>query len=154
MSERYASLHSNTSGLTDVVVRAMPGFAATAARICAVATVPTERVGERDRGLEDAELVHLQEPNALAEAVDHDGGRGHLGAKGISAVRPDDGDAGLEVAARERAVADGHAGDVGDGRARAVRQDADSRRGAQGHGLLIAVRSSGRARRAGRRRAG
>src|SRR5512143_2120687 len=44
MSERYASLHSNTSGLTDVVVRAMPGFAATAARICAVATVPTENV--------------------------------------------------------------------------------------------------------------
>ena len=44
MSDSHASLHSNTSGFTVVVVRAMPGLAAIALRICAVATVPTAKV--------------------------------------------------------------------------------------------------------------
>ena len=44
-----------------------------------------ERVGQRDRRLQHAQLVHLHQADALAEAVDDDGRRRHLVQERIAA---------------------------------------------------------------------
>ncbi len=79
-----------------------------------------QRVGQRDRRFDRAELVDLRRARELAEGVADEHRAGHLLLKHVAGVRHDDGHAGANgVAGDERRVADAHAGDIGDGVERA-----------------------------------
>jgi hypothetical protein len=108
-----------------------------------------KRIRQRDRRLQHPEFGDLHQADALAEAVEHDGGGGHAVTKQVAAMRPHHRHAGLHRPLVQRAVAHGDAGDIGDGVAAPGRQAADTRQ--QG---LRCGRSWGRAHRASRRRAG
>ena len=71
-------------------------------------------VGQKDRRLECAEFVDLDEADALAEAVDHMARGPDLLAEEIAAVGQDGGDTGVDIAGLKRAVANPHVGHVAD----------------------------------------
>ncbi len=115
-----------------------------------------ERVGQRNRCFQHAELFDLQQPGAFSEAVEHrDAGR-HALQERIAAVRPQHGDAGVDVALVERGMSHGDTRHIGDRIARAGLQapDVGNRRRARHLVPIRAGRSSGRAHRAVRRPAG
>ena len=76
-----------------------------------------QRIGQRDRRLDGAELLHLRGPGELAERIADEHSAGHLVLEHVALVRDDDGHArcGSLSPSIERGVADRHAGDVGDG---------------------------------------
>ncbi len=71
-----------------------------------------EGVGQCDRGFELAELLNLDKAGRFAVAVD-DGGRGRAFVEIDILPREDDGDAGVVTGVVHRAVADAHAGHIG-----------------------------------------
>ena len=73
-----------------------------------------EGVGEEDGGLEGAQLFDLDKADGLAKAVDDVGRRGHLFVKSVPRVGQQGGDAGLDVAAGQGAVAHRHPRHVAD----------------------------------------
>ena len=74
-----------------------------------------EGVGEDDGGLDGAQLLHLDEPGGLAEAVDDRRGGEDLVPEEVPLVGQHGGDAGVHVSAvPDGDVAHGDAGDVGD----------------------------------------
>ena len=94
-------------------------------------TPDVERVGQRNRRLDLAQLAHLLEAARLAVAVDRVHGGGDFVAEEVAGMGQDHRDAGARRtgAGHQRAVAEAdgrlaylHAGDVGDGIPRAGRQ--------------------------------
>src|SRR5471032_924515 len=82
----------------------------------------TERIRQRDRGLEHAKLFNLHETGALPEAVDHGYPSRHLAAIWIAPMRMNDRDAGLHRPVVKRAMADRQACYIGDSPKRPARQ--------------------------------
>jgi hypothetical protein len=113
-----------------------------------------KRVGQRNRRFQHAQLFHLHQADALAEAVEHDAGGRHFVEERVAGVRAYHGHAGLDVAAGNRGVADGDASHVGDAVACAGRQSANVRKAQRHANQLSGDRSSDPAHRAGRRPAG
>ena len=74
-----------------------------------------EGVGQRDGRFQHAQLLHLHQPRALAEAVEHGGGCGRLVQERVAGVRAHHGHAGLRCAIGQRDMAHGDVADVADG---------------------------------------
>src|SRR5690606_9918009 len=55
-----------------------------------------QRTGQRDRALDDAQLVDLSQPDALPVAVHHEGRGGHLFPELVAVMRQDDRHTGAE----------------------------------------------------------
>ena len=73
-----------------------------------------EGVGEGDGGLQGAQLLELQEPRRLAEAVEGADAGGELMGKGVLGAGQDHGDPGLVRGGVHRGVTHQYAGHVGD----------------------------------------
>ncbi|MPN33239.1 hypothetical protein SDC9_180723 [bioreactor metagenome] len=74
-----------------------------------------EGVGEEDRCLEGAHLLHLDEPGGLSEAVDHVAGGEELFPEEVASVGQNGGDPRLHGAVGQGAVAHPDSLHVGDG---------------------------------------
>ena len=75
----------------------------------------TQRIGQRDRRFDRAELVNLRRSGELAEGVADKHRARHFVLEDVALMRHDDGHAGANaVTLVERQVTDGDAGDVGD----------------------------------------
>jgi hypothetical protein len=81
-----------------------------------------ERIGKKERRLDDAQLLHLHQSGALAESVEHVNGRYGFLPVEIAVMRQDGGDAGADVAVVESCMSDPNARHVRDAVAGAWRQ--------------------------------
>lgn len=87
----------------------MSSFRSSIYSTSAVDTVPHgQGIGQQNGGLQGAQLLHLDQADALAEAVDHMGSGQALLVKHIPCVGNDGGDAGVYLAVVERHMAHTH----------------------------------------------